>query len=457
MSEFDNLNELNEQKSADETQSVENQYDTDVTTEESVCEQEPIIEEESIGEEETADAEDFASNKVEEQPFREAESFEPVKYSEIKREPVGSGVKIFALVMAIIILMTASCAVGYVIGGKRGFSGGNYFTETTLELAEKPDAEDAYTTAQVYDVVNKSVVGITVYNSEGKGSVATGVVYTEDGYIITNDHIYSDVVGAKFKIKTYDGNIYDAVFVAGDARSDLAVLKIDATGFYPATFGNSEQIVVGESVVAIGRPTGIDENSMTRGIISLKERRVSVNTSYSMRVIQTDTPINPGNSGGALVNMFGQVIGITSSKLGGEEYEGIGFAIPTTVTKSVVESLIQYGNVNNRCRLGISYQEIDAVAKEIHNYEVTGVSVAVVNEDSDLYGKVEVGDIITAVNGVEITSDDVILNAIEASKPGDTLEFTVYKKNGTTTTVTAKLLADVGSSSYQSELTLPSN
>jgi serine protease Do len=304
-------------------------------------------------------------------------------------------------------------------------------------------------------MLNKSVVGITVYNKQGDGSVATGVVYTEDGYIITNDHIYNGVTGAKFKVKTYDGKLYDATFVAGDSRSDLAVLKIDDTGFYPATFGNSEQIVVGESVVAVGRPNGITENSITRGIVSLKERRVSITTSYSMRVIQTDTPINPGNSGGALVNMYGQVIGITSSKIGGEDYEGIGFAIPTTVTKNIVESLIQYGYVNNRCRLGISYKEIDAVGKEIHNYSVTGVLVASVNEDSDLYGKVEEGDIITAVNGVEITSDDVILDAIEFSKPGDTLQFSVYKKNGSTTTITAKLLPDIGSSSYKSELTVP--
>ncbi len=454
MSDFENLNQNEETVENTEIEQPLIQPENNETNQ-----AEPLFEQETaeLSEENAENTDSFEGNKWEDAINGEEKPFEPIEYKEIKKEPVGSGVKIFAFVMAVIILMTASCAVGYVVGSNRRLVGGSIFAETTLELKDKPDADDALTTAQVYDTVNKSVVGITVYNSAGEGSVATGVVYTEDGYIITNDHIYSSVVGAKFKIKTYDGKYYDAVFVAGDTRSDLAVLKVDATGFYPATFGNSEQIVVGESVVAIGRPTGIDENSLTRGVVSLKQRRVSVNTSYSMRVIQTDTPINPGNSGGALVNMYGQVVGITSSKLGGEEYEGIGFAIPSTVTKAVIESLIQYGNVNNRCRLGISYKEIDVIAKEINNYDVTGVAVAEVNADSDLYGKVAVGDIITAVNGIEITSDDIILDAIEMSKPGDILEFTVYKTNGSTELVKAKLLADVGSSSYQSELSLPAN
>lgn len=453
MSEFENLNQNEEMVEASQTEQPEIHPENDETV---IGESEVEQETTEFNEDKDESVEFAEENKWEKGPLNE-EPFEPIEYKEIKKEPVGSGVKIFALVMAVIILMTSSCAVGYVVGNKRRLTGGSIFAETTLDLEDKPDASDVLTAAQVYDTVNKSVVGITAYNSAGKGSVATGVVYTEDGYIITNDHIYADIVGAKFKIKTYDGKFYDAVFVAGDSRSDLAVLKVDATGFYPATFGNSEQIVVGESVVAVGRPTGIDENSLTRGVVSLKQRRVSVNTNYSMRVIQTDTPINPGNSGGALVNMYGQVVGITSSKLGGEEYEGIGFAIPSTVTKAVIESLIQHGNVNNRCRLGITYKEIDVVAKEVNNYPVTGVAVAEVDAGSGLYGKVETGDIITTVNGLEITSDDVILDAIEISKPGDVLEFTVYKTNGTTENVKAKLLADVGTSSYQSELSLPVN
>lgn len=461
MNEFENLNQPNteEENSQPLAEEIEN---TDIESADfEYAESESKETDDNVSNEintEEKEQESVAEPQYHNYTYEESsDEFEPIKYSKIKKEPIGNGVKVFALVMVVIILMTACCTVGYILGSRieTTKTSDSLFADTRLDLEDKPDNEDALTTAEVYDVVNKSVVGITVYNEKGEGSVATGVVYTEDGYIITNDHIYANVAGAKFKIKTYDGNLYDAVFVAGDTRSDLAVLKIDGSGFYPATFGNSEQIVVGESVVAIGRPNGISENSITRGIVSLKERRVSINTSYSMRVIQTDTPINPGNSGGALVNMYGQVVGITSSKLGGDEYEGIGFAIPTTVTKSIVESLIKYGYVNNRCRLGISYKEINAITKEINDYPVTGVLVAAVNEDSDLYGKINEGDIITAVNGVEISSDEVILEAIENSKPGDALEFTIYKTDGSTKVVSGKLLADVGSSSYQSELTLP--
>ncbi len=397
---------------------------------------EEIIEEKTETEEEIPSFENL-------NPYK---NLEKIEYGEIKKETKPAGVRVFALIMAFIFTATIFCTVGYILGSNRKY---NINPGTTvLDLEDRPTTE-VYTTSQVYEIVNKSVVGITVYNNGGEGAVASGVVYTEDGYIITNDHIYDGVKGAKFKITTYDGKIYDAVFVAGDTRSDLAVLKIDGNGFFPATFGNSDQVVLGETVVAIGRPDGLEENSITRGVISLRERRVSINTSYSMRLIQTDAPINPGNSGGVLVNMYGQVIGITSSKISSTDYEGIGFAIPTTVAKGIVESLIKNGNVNNRSRLGISYKEVDAITKEINGIAVTGIMIAEVDQSSGLYGKVKVGDIITAVNGNEVTNDDVVLNIIESTPPETELEFTVYSENGSYYKVKAKLLADQGSSSYK--------
>ena len=290
-----------------------NLNENEETIQEEILNEEPIQEE--YEQEETE--ENFTADL---NPYK---NLEEIKYSPIKKQPVSSGVKAFALIMAFIFTATIFCTVGYVFGSNKKPS--LNFGNTVLDLEERPSGE-VYTTSQVYDIVNKSVVGIAVYNDAGDGAVASGVVYTEDGYIITNDHIYEKIPGAKFKVRTYDGKIYDAVFVAGDTRSDLAVLKIDANGFFPATFGNSDQIVLGESVVAIGRPNGLEENSITKGIISLRERRISINTSYSMRLIQTDAPINPGNSGGVLVNMYGQVIGITSSKISSTDYEGIGFA-----------------------------------------------------------------------------------------------------------------------------------
>lgn len=376
------------------------------------------------------------------------QNYDPVIYTPIQpKKPVSKGIKIFAIIMAAIILVTGSCLTGYLLGTNK-IKGGSNYTETTLNLTAKPADTDEYSAAQVYEMVNKSIVGITVYGADGTVSTASGVVYTEDGYIITNDHIYSEIAGAKFRVRFYDGNEYPAVFVAGDTRSDLAVIKIDGNGFTPATFGNSNEIVIGENVVAVGRPNQIEDNSITEGIISLKDRRVSTTSNYSMKMIQTSTPINPGNSGGALVNMYGQVIGITSSKIAGNVYEGIGFAIPTTTTKWVVESLIAYGCVNDRARLGITYQTINEITKEIGNYKTTGILVVSITEDSDLYGKISEGDMITEVNGKPIVSDSVILDAIEESKPDDTLDFTVYTSSGSTKKIKAKLLPDTGSSSY---------
>ena len=231
-------------------------------------------------------------------------------------KPMSRGLKVFALIMAAVIMLTGASVAGYFLG--RNSVGSASGKNVTVDLSAKPADTDELTAAQVYEKVNSSVVGITVYNSAGDGSQASGVFYSEDGYIVTNDHIYSEVGAPKFKAYTSDGKEYDAKYIAGDQVSDLAVLKIDSNGFTPAEFGNSEEIVFGENVVAIGRPSdATQDSSITKGIISSTGRRVRTTSSYSAKLIQTDSAINPGSSGGALVNMYGQVVGITSSKLAG--------------------------------------------------------------------------------------------------------------------------------------------
>lgn len=384
-------------------------------------------------------------------PTSTVTDFTPVNYTPVKsKSPIATGVKVFAVLLAFLIFVTGSCLAGYLFGIFSERSKNSNFTETTLNLAAKPADTDEYTAAQVYEMVNPSIVGIKIYNEKGNGGTASGVIY-ENGYIITNDHIYSEVPSAKFIVETYDGKQHKAEFVAGDTRSDLAVLKIESKEYKPAEFGNSDELAIGENVVAIGRPDQIEENSITEGIVSLKNRRVSITTNYSTKMIQTSTPINPGNSGGALVNMYGQVVGITSSKNVGQAVEGIGFAIPTTTAKAVIESLIEFGCVNNRSRLGISYQFVDEITKEIYGYSNVGVYISEVSTDSDLYGKVSKGDIIVAVNGTVIDNSNVILDFIELSKPGDVIQFTVITENGGTKTISAKLLPDTGNSSYVTE------
>ena len=366
------------------------------------------------------------------------------------------GIRIFALLIAVAVLLSGVATLGYIAGKKSIFgSSGN----SSLNLESKPQNSDKYSAEQVYEILNKSVVGISVYDYEGIKGYASGVIYSEDGYIITNDHIYSDVPSAQFKVYTYDGNIYDAKFIAGDMRSDLAVLKIDYSGFYPATFGNSDELKFGEEVVAIGRPNDATSSaSITGGYISYLNRRVSNSTSYASKLIQTDSAINPGSSGGALVNMYGQVVGITSSKLVGSEYEGIGYAIPTTTVKFVVEELINQGTVTSRAKLGVSYTEIDSVTAEINGTNITGLMIAEVTAESSLYGKVNEGDIITEVNGEKILKGETVLNIIESSKPGDKITLTIYsKQNKTFKTIETELIRAESTSSYQSKSIQGSN
>lgn len=365
-------------------------------------------------------------------------------------KPVSKGLKVFCIVMAAVVLLTATTASGYFLG-RNSFSKNYIGSKVTVDLESKPTDTEQNTPSQIYEKVNKSIVGIRVYNETGSASDASGVIYSKDGYIVTNDHIYSEIGAAKFKVFMYDGTEYDATYVAGDKISDLAVIKIDAKDLEKAEFGNSNELINGESVVAMGRPNdAIDSTSITGGMISLTRRRVTTTSNYSARLIQTDSAINPGSSGGALVNMYGQVVGITSSKLAGVEYDAVGFAIPTTTMKRVVEQLISNGKVTDRAKLGITYTAVNSVTAEVQNYDAVGLLVVSVSEDSDIYGKVNEGDFITHVNGIEITNDDIILDVIEDCKAGDTISLTVLLSNGTQADFNVTLKANVGDSSYSS-------
>ena len=410
-------------------------------------------EENFVSEEETSQTQDFFDSINDDSKIEESFA-NPINYSAVKPiddyKPMSKGLKFFAIIMAALILLSASCVTGYFFG--KNSNNLSNSKDIEMSLAAKPKETDELTPAQIYNTVNKSIVGIYIYNAEGKASQASGVVYSKDGYIVTNDHIYSEISSPKFKVYTSDGKEYNATYVAGDKISDLAVLKINDGKFSPAVFGNSKELIYGERVVAIGRPNdAIADSSITSGIISAVHRRVQTTSSYSASLIQTDSAINPGSSGGALVNMYGQVVGITSSKLAGVEYDAIGYAIPTVTVKRIVEELIKEGKVVSRAKLGISYTAINSVTAELNGLDYTGLSVASVTEDSDLFGKLNVGDVITHVNGIEITNDNVILDIIENSKAGDKISITVVSKNGRASDYDVVLKANIGESSYTTE------
>lgn len=365
-----------------------------------------------------------------------------------------TGVKVFFSMIAVVVALIIAVSAGYVLGNNQ-LNTGNNKTHGLTSTAGKNEADHQYNITTVYNNVNPSVVGISVYTGNTLMGYASGVIYTEDGYIVTNDHIYAEVASPKFLVTLYDGSIHDAEFIAGDTRSDLAVLKINATGLKKAIFGNYSEVISGEEVIAIGYPTGVSSQSvLTSGTVSSPAVRFTGSSSYSTKMIQTDAPINPGNSGGALVNMYSQVIGIPSVKLAGTSYDNVGYAIPSDTVVMVADSLIKHGYVAGRGRLGITYTEINSVMGKISG-SPTGLKILSISDDSDLYGKgIKVNDIITHINNVEITCSDVALDIIEKTAPGVPLNFTVYhEQTKTSSSIYASLLPDQGNSSYKIQFT----
>ncbi len=417
---------------------------------------------------------EFASNGFSQQ-FKSAEGEKSFGYNGASRVVIpeltfteprpekvkNRGLKVFCALLALVVIIAASASAGYL--ASEYSTGQNTAGKApTVGLSDRPDSdkEIAENYSKAAESVQKSVVSILVYGSTqtSSQSSASGVVYSKDGYIVTNDHIYDGVADAKFLVRLYNGKEYKASYVAGDTRSDLAVIKLDDSSvkLTPAEFGDSNQIVVGESVIALGYPSSYgDDYTLTHGIISAVNRRVSnTTTNYASSFIQTDAALNPGSSGGALCNMYGQVIGITSSKLAGTDYDAVSYAIPTTTMKRVVTSLIKDKCVSDRAKLGITYSVIDTISAEQSSLPV-GVYINTISSDSDMYDRgISEGDVITQVNGTAITSSDVLLNVIENSKAGDSIQLTVYSaKKKTEKTYSVKLGADKGSSSYNNEST----
>lgn len=263
-------------------------------------------------------------------------------------------------------------------------------------------------------------------SSVSPASEGSGIIMSEDGYIITNAHV---VEGAtSLKVMTSDGETYEAQLVGSDTVTDLAVVKIDATGLTAAEFGSSEDLRVADKVMAIGNPGGHElSSSVTIGYVSALNRAIANNTTgYTMEYIQTDAAINPGNSGGALINEYGQVVGINSAKISATGYEGLGFAIPIDTAQPIISDLIQYGYVKDRAVLGISGQFIDSMTGRFYGLP-QGEYVAQLNSSEAQASGLQVGDVITAIDGQQLDSESTLRSAILSKKPGDTVTLQVYR------------------------------
>ena len=321
-----------------------------------------------------------------------------------------------------------------------------------IQIEEKPEGE-SMDAQEVYDKVAPSTVTVTVRrdpDSEKPDSTGTGIIATADGYIITNAHVVLHSKSVYVKVTTYDGQEYDAVVVGSDRTTDLAVIKTNDYGFTPAQFGDADELSIGEWVLAIGNPGGERfSSSLTRGIISGLDREVGEYSENGMTYIQTDAAINPGNSGGPLVNMYGQVVGINSSKIMTEGYEGMGFAIPVSTAKDIIDQLLAGGYVEGRVRLGIMGREIDGTMAMIYGLP-QGFMISELPEDSAFAGTgAQVGDVITAIDGNEVASLSEISNLLLRYSPGDQVTVTLFRQNdsgvgGEEIDVTITLLEDRG-------------
>ena len=276
-------------------------------------------------------------------------------------------------------------------------------------------------------------------SSVSPASEGSGIIMSEDGYIITNAHV---VEGAtSLKVMTSDGETYEAQLIGSDTVTDLAVVKINATGLTAAEFGSSEDLRVADKVMAIGNPGGHElSSSVTIGYVSALNRAIANNTTgYTMEYIQTDAAINPGNSGGALINEYGQVVGINSAKISATGYEGLGFASPIDTAQPIISDLIQYGYVKDRAVLGISGQFIDSMTGRFYGLP-QGEYVAQLNSSEAQASGLQVGDVITAIDNQQLDSESTLRSAILSKKPGDTVTLQVYRSSTQqSTTVELKL------------------
>ena len=399
---------------------------------------------------------------------------EPPKPPKKKKELTAGKIIAIALVCS---LLGGCLGVGATLLLGNNTKSQNPSTSTTVYAGERQtetvntartDTSEKLTPREVYAQNVNSTVGITTsittnywgYQTTSAAS-GSGFILTEDGYILTNYHVIEN--SSSVQVTTYDNTAYSASIVGYDESNDIAVLKIDATGLTPVVLGSSDDLYVGDEVMAIGNPLGELTFSLTVGYVSALDREVTLSSGTTMDLIQTDAAINSGNSGGALFNSYGEVVGITNAKYSSSSssssasIDNIGFAIPINHVKSIVTSIIEKGYIV-KPYIGVS---VTTVSSEMVSYGLPqGAAVKVVSENSPAAESgLKVNDIITAINGEEITTSSELVKIVSACQPGDEMTLTVYRQGESeqlTLTLTVgeqqkSALADPTSSSTQQQ------
>ena len=360
-----------------------------------------------------------------------------------------TGAKVTALVL--------SCAL---VGGAMGFGGSalqNHLAAKNADTEEAQQASVVYEGSRETSVINiaqidtsKEMTPAEVYAQNVNSTVGSrtsittnywgyqtqaaaagsGFILSADGYILTNYHVVED--SNSITVSLYDGTEYDATLVGCDESNDIAVLKIDAEGLTPVVLGDSDNLNVGDQVVAIGNPLGELTFSLTTGVVSPLNLKFTLSSNVTMNLIQTDCAINSGNSGGALFNLYGEVIGITNAKYSSSSssseasIDNIGFAIPLNHVKNIVKSIIETGSIT-KPYIGVT---VSSVSSEAQGYGLpTGAAVRSVEADSPAAkAGLEENDIITEVDGTAINSSTELVNYVGEKTPGDELTFKVYRQ-----------------------------
>lgn len=361
-----------------------------------------------------------------------------------QRKPISRG----GIAIALAVTMVFSCGLGF--GGGYFANKVNTSTSGSLNITKTSNSgttttasstSTANSTSEIVKKTADSVVEISTesvvtgsfaqqYVQQGAGS---GVIISQDGYILTNNHVINGANSVKVRLR--DATEYDATIIGSDSDNDIALLKVNATGLSPATFGDSNSLAVGDYVVAIGNPLGELGGTVTDGIISALARKVTIEDTQ-MTLLQTNAQVNPGNSGGGLFNANGELVGIVNAKQSATEVEGIAFAIPINNVLDILSDLKEYGYVTGKVDLGIDFTDITSDETAFY-YGVNQTGCYVLSVDSGSNAEkagVTRGDLVTKVNDTDVSSSSDITAALEKAEVGDTVTFTVSRR-GTSKTI----------------------
>ena len=379
-----------------------------------------------------------------------------------------SGVKVTALLLACALVGGGAGFGGAALARSVGVGGGTAIHQSDRTVQEvtvkKVTGQTLMTPAEVYAStvgsvvsINCSAVSTNIFGQRVESaSSGSGFVITQDGYIVTNHHVVASA--SSVKVTMYDGKEYSAAVVGSDSDYDVAVLKVETTGLQPVTLGNSADVNVGDTVLAIGNPLGELTFSMSQGIVSCCDRAINVSgTPFNM--IQVDASINPGNSGGPLMNLYGEVVGIVSAKYSSYSntaVEGLGFAIPIGDVQAVITDIMENGQITSKPSMGITAGTMTRqMATQYQIDKDNGVFVYSVDKGgAGEKAGLRMGDVITKVDSMEITSMEDLTAAKKGHRAGDTVTVIYYRDGQNYST---ELTFDAKTESTQQEQQTPQN